>query len=307
MHSLSIFLIIASLTSISVSKPTYNGNVQDDMYSGSGGNPYMPSGNDYGDNYGNDNYVDYNYSNNYGYDNEDYNGDSYGADTYGDDTYGDDYGYGAPKKPCKCDCSKTPVYEMDAACRKKCIKPTATKPCTTPTPMPTKPCTTSVEYKATPTGTSPVKEGTSPVNEQRPVCSPITVTKTVDQIKTDYKTLTATQTVHHTSVITSVKVVPTTVVQHKTVEKTVTCTKTSTVHDVQYKTVSVTKTVTVGAKPTEETKKPCHSCEAEEKSDYGESKPYAGADANHAQKPTPDTAYPTIVPTGYAGNKENAY
>lgn len=332
MHSITTFLIIASLVSVSVSKPTYH-DVPADNYGNNGRSPYdEPLGYDgdnygskdnYGDNYG-DNYDDNygskdnhgskgNYGDNYGDDDDYYGGndDYYGGNDYGaKDNYGGEDDYSAmPKKPCKkpCDCAKTPVYEMDAACHKKCIKPTqATKPCTTPTPVPTKPCTTSVIPKAMPT-----HAGTSPVGETRPVCKPITVTKTVESTKIDYKTVTATKTVVHTSVVTSVKIVPTTVVKHKTVTVdhtvTSTCTQTSTVHDVKYKTVTKesTKTVTVGAKPTEESKPHCHECEAA-KSDYGESKPYAGAVANNAYQPTKSSDYPTI-PTGYAGNNSNAH
>lgn len=210
--------------------------------------------------------------------------------TYGgQDDYGSDYGGGAEdysgaKKPCKkCDCATTPVYEMDDACRRKCIKPTATatKPCTTPTPTPTKPCTTSVPYQPT------LHVGTSPVNESRPKCVPSTITQTQTQVQ--YKTLTATQTVIHTSMVTTVKVVPTTVVKvemktvHNTATVTKTCTQTSTVHDTVYKTVTKesTKTITVGAKPTEETKAPCHECEVK----YPEVKPTATSD------------YPTVLPS----------
>jgi hypothetical protein len=225
----------------------------------------------------------------YGEESDDY---SYGDE--GDDSYG-----GGAKKPCKCDCEKTPVYEMDDACRLKCVKPTATatKPCTTPTPTPTKPCTTTTaQYQPT------LHVGASPINESRPQCTPVTVTRTQTQVQ--YKTLTATQTVVHTSIVTSVKVVPTTVVKHETqtihntATVTKTCTQTSTVHDTVYKTVTKesTKTMTVGAQPTHEAKEPCHECE---KTDYAEVKPTATSD------------YPTVAPSavksdyGYPSGNDN--
>jgi hypothetical protein len=264
MHSISLFIIAASLSAFVVAKPTYSSNVQDDAAYRHGR---------YNDN---DNYGDY----------PDYMDDSYYGDEDVDDTTQRRF-----RKPCKCDCEKTPIYEMDDACRRKCIKPAATTPCTTPTPTPTKPCTTGAVQPTSMPGMSPNQANVSPDREQRPICTATTVTKTVDHFKTDTRTVTntATTTVVRTETMTSVKVVPTTIVNVKTATVdhtatvTKTCIETSTVHDVQYRTVTkeVYKTVTVGAQPTQEAQMPCHECEAN--SDYGE-KPHGNL-ADNASKP----------------------